>query len=317
MFYWDQGLRLTRADLAIDATRRQPRAFISHAHADHMAPHQFALCTPQTALLYRHLHGRREVREMPYREPISWGGLRLTTYPAGHCLGSAMLLAEDDRQRLLYSGDFKLTESATAERAELPPADIFIIESTFGHPKYRFPPRGEVIEQLVDLVRHTLAAARPPVIRAYRIGKAQEVTRILTQAGIPVLQHPMIYGVSQIYQQCGVELGACSAYTGRWQEGHAVVAPPARQRAAGLAGLEHRVEIALTGWAIDAATKQRWNVDHVVPLSDHADFDALIEAVATVNPREVYCTHGPDGFDAHLRDAGFNAFPLAEQRRLR
>ena len=45
-----------------------------------------------------------------------------------------MLLAEDGEQSLLYTGDFKLGESATAERAELPQADILVIESTYGNP---------------------------------------------------------------------------------------------------------------------------------------------------------------------------------------
>ena len=55
---------------------------LSHAHADHLARHQYALCTPQTAALYQFRMGRQPVREMSYREPIEWGGLRLTTYPA-------------------------------------------------------------------------------------------------------------------------------------------------------------------------------------------------------------------------------------------
>ena len=92
LFHWENGLKLTTADLAIDVRRRQPRAFISHAHSDHMARHEFALCTPQTAALYQLRLGPRRTLEMPYRQTIDWGGLRLTTYPAGHCLGSAMLL---------------------------------------------------------------------------------------------------------------------------------------------------------------------------------------------------------------------------------
>ena len=120
---------------------------------------------------------------MPYRTPIEWGGLRLTTFPAGHCLGSAMLLAEDGEQSLLYTGDFKLGESATAERAELPHADILVIESTFGHPDYRLPPREQVLEQLLCLVRQTLADGAVPVIQAYMLGKGQEVTRLSDRRG--------------------------------------------------------------------------------------------------------------------------------------
>ena len=83
-----------------------------------MARHEYALCTPATAALYQLRYGPRATRHLPYGERLEWGGLQLTTYPAGHCLGSAMLLAEDGEQSLLYTGDFKLGESATAERAE-------------------------------------------------------------------------------------------------------------------------------------------------------------------------------------------------------
>jgi hypothetical protein len=57
-------------------------------------------------------------------------------------------------------------------------------------------------------------------------------------------------------------------------------------------------------------TRVRWGVDHAVPLSDHADYDELFEAVERVNPRVIYCTHGPVSFVECLRKAGFNAYPL-------
>ena len=44
-------------------------------------------------------------------------------------------------------------------------------------------------------------------------------------------------------------------------------------------------------------------------LSDHADYDELFEAVARVEPRVVYCTHGPESFVDRLRDAGYDAHP--------
>ena len=48
MFHFDDGLKLTAIDLAVDLTRRQPRGFISHAHGDHMARHELTFCTPET-----------------------------------------------------------------------------------------------------------------------------------------------------------------------------------------------------------------------------------------------------------------------------
>jgi len=311
LFHYDRGLKLTRADLAIDFRRRQPRAFISHAHMDHMARHQYALCTPETARLYQLRLGRRDVFELPYRRQIEWGGLKLTTYPAGHCLGSAMLLAEDEGRTLLYTGDFKLGESATAERAELPRADVLVIESTYGEPRYRHPPRAESIASLIDACRSALADGVTPVIQAYALGKGQEVTRLLATAGIPVLQHSKVFEVSQVYTACGVDLGHYAVYAGQPLAGHAVVTPPSNHRPGHLPGLGRTVSIAVTGWATHAAMCRRLRVDHAIGLSDHADYDELFAAVERVGAREIYCTHGPDSFVERLREAGFNAFPLA------
>ena len=112
MFHYDNGLFLTDAGLAVDLRRRQPRCFVSHAHADHMARHELALATEATARLYQHRLGtKHRVREMNWHEPIEMGNLHLTADPAGHCLGSAMLLASDGTQSLLYTGDFKLGPS--------------------------------------------------------------------------------------------------------------------------------------------------------------------------------------------------------------
>ena len=319
MFYYDDGLFLTRAQLGVDVRRRQPRCFVSHAHADHIARHELALATPGTACLYRHRLGpRHRVLEMPYREPIQFGQVRLTAFPAGHCLGSAMLLADDGQQSLLYTGDFKLDTSATAEAAELPRADILVMESTFGRPHYRLPPRQETIEQLLEIVSKALADGLTPVIHAYPLGKSQEVTKLLTSSGVPVVQHRDIYAISRIYEACGVDLGDFGLYEGQPLNGHAVVTLPRSSNQFRLPRLGKTVSIAVTGWAKDAVTKYRLGVDHALPLSDHADYNQLVDTVRRVEPREIYCTHGPVEFAAHLRDLGFNAQPLSPpaQRRL-
>jgi Cft2 family RNA processing exonuclease len=311
MFHYDAGLFLTAARLGVDVRRRQPRCFVSHAHADHIARHELALATPVTGRLYRHRLGmRNRVLELPFRQPIAFGPTTLTAYPAGHCLGSAMLLADDGNARFLYTGDFKLDASATAEPAELPNADILVMESTFGRPRYRMPPREEVINDLVRIVRSTLAAGKTPVIHAYPLGKSQEITRILTLHGISVVQHPTIFAISRIYQACGADLGEFKEYRQDFLSGSAMVTLPRGMAGFRVAGLKSVVTITATGWAIDPATRFRLGVDHALPLSDHADFDQLIEAVRRVAPREVYCTHGPHEFVGHLRDLGINAHSL-------
>ena len=319
MFHYDAGLFITAAQLAVDVRRRQPRCFVSHAHADHIARHELALATPGTACLYHHRLGPyHRVQEMHYRLPIAFGDFQLTALPAGHCLGSAMLLADNGHESLLYTGDYKLDKSATSESAELPHADILVMESTFGRPHYRLPPRASTVARLLEVVHDALAEGKTPVIHAYPLGKSQEVTKLLTQNGVPVLQHRVVYAISCIYEKCGIDLGDFAVFDGRPLSGHAVVTLPRTAKEFRLPGLGPTVSIAVTGWAADANAKYRLGVDHALPLSDHADYDQLIETVRRVEPREIFCTHGPREFADHLRDLGFNAYPLqpAPQRRL-
>lgn len=313
MFHFDRGLKITRIDLGVDIRRRQARGFISHAHADHMAPHELAFCTSVTAALYRHRHGaRRQIREMQFLQPLEWDGVRLTCHPAGHVFGSAMLHVEADNDSLLYTGDFKLRESATAERCDPPPVDHLVMESTFGHPRYRLPPRDQVVQQLIDIVSSTIEQGRTPVVHCYVLGKAQEVTKLLTTAGIPVLQHKLAWDISEIYRAYGCRLGDCQLYPGEPIPGHAVIAPPKSQKGYHLAKLKNTTTIAVTGWAIDSSTAFRWGVDHALPLSDHADFDELLELVDRVDPKRIYCTHGPTSFCDILKERGHDAVVLGE-----
>lgn len=307
LFAWERGLFLLPSRIALDVTRPQAMGFISHAHMDHAARHNLAFCTHQTALLVRHRLGQVPMKIMRLGEAIELAGQRLTALPAGHVLGSAMLFAEHDRGSLLYTGDFRLGPSATAAPAQLRQADYLIMECTFGHPRFRLPAREVVVEMLVDKVSQAIRRGATPVISAYVLGKAQEVTRILTAHGITVLQHPQIYRVSQVYEEAGCPLGDFRRYEGRPVAGTAVVVPPGAAPTTAVPGALHVERFQVTGWANDPARRRKVRAEHWIPLSDHADFDQLLSAVEQVSPKAVFCAHGPKSFVQELRSRGWDA----------
>ena len=308
MFHFDRGLKLTEIDLGLDCDRRLPRGFISHAHADHLAPHELAFGTPATLRFYRHrLGARRRVSPIQFGEPKLWGNLELTVWPAGHMLGSSMLRADDGSSSMLYTGDFKLKESLTAEPAELPQTDTLIMECTFGRPEYRWTSREAVIDQLVNRLERLHKERFQPVIHAYVLGKAQEVSAILSQRGLRVIHHPLVHEYSQLYEELGCSLGDYQLFNNAADcDGGVLIAPPQDQKCQAI-HLPRPKRIAVTGWSNDVHARRRYRVDYSFPLSDHADFDELLECVDRVAPKRVLCTHGPKSFVYELRDRGVEA----------
>ena len=131
----------------------------------------------------------------------------VTLSPAGHILGSTMVHIARPEGSILYTGDFKLRPCLTAEPAAPEPADVLLMESTYGLPFFRFPKREVVIEELVERVTTAFRTGRQPIVMGYSLGKAQEITRILTDAGFPVTVHGAVYAMNQICEQRGVARG--------------------------------------------------------------------------------------------------------------
>ena len=140
---FQRGLHLPELDLWLDPWDGKPQAFISHAHADHFARHDSALCSDVTAALVhkRFRLAENRIQAVAFHVPIIRDGFRLRLLPAGHISGSAMLHVTriKDGATLLYTGDFKTRRSRTAEPVSFLTADTLILETTFGLPNYEFP----------------------------------------------------------------------------------------------------------------------------------------------------------------------------------
>ncbi|MDR3108938.1 MAG: MBL fold metallo-hydrolase [Planctomycetaceae bacterium] len=306
---------LPEGAIALDATSCQPCGFISHAHSDHTGKHELTYCTAETESICRYrmkCKPTQQFRVMEYFKPVTLGGLELTAYPAGHCLGSAMLFAKSlaSGKTLLYTGDFKLGKSVTAAEAVVPKADVLVMESTYGSPDYQLPPREQVIAELLETVRDAFANDRSPVIAAYAFGKSQEITKILTDNGFKVQQYDTIYKISQFYEQHNVSLGDVTTLKkGECaDEDRVLIVPPASHP---YYITHHKIEtIMLTGWAMHESTKYRYEVDKILPLSDHADYNELLKTIELCEPNVVYPVHGSPDFVEHLQDKGINVMHI-------
>jgi Cft2 family RNA processing exonuclease len=307
------GLYLPDLDLWMDADGPRERCVISHGHSDHIAEHRAIVATPETARIFRHRRGEAEMEMLPYGERRDYGRYALTFYPAGHCLGSAQVLIEADNERLVYTGDFKLRPSMTSETAVIVPCDTLVMESTFGEPLFRFPPDREIAARLYAAVDRALSDDRVPVVLAYALGKGQEALELLLRGGYRVTLHGSVWNVSEIYRELGVEFsGAYEKYDRENIKGRVIIAPPGCRKQAMITNIERRYVIMLTGWALHKSAPYMYkNVDLVLPLSDHADFDELVQIARESGAQRIITMHGAPKFAATLCELGFNAEHLA------
>ena len=317
MFRWDGGLRADPPGLWLDSRQPREQCFVSHGHADHLGHHDHALCTAVTAAIAAHRVGLTNATHLAFGEPFDFDAdTRLTLRPAGHVLGSAMLHVERPEGSLLYTGDYKLRPSHTVETADPPRADVLVMESTYGKPHFVFPPARQVEERLLELVGAAFRAGRQPIVYGYSLGKAQEVVKMLTRAGLAVTQHGAVATLSDLYEQFGVDVGPRRRYRREdfhgekalpLEERGVLVAPPQTAKSAFTNSFADPLRVMMSGWGLLPGATYRYQVDEVLPLSDHADFDELIETVERVRPRKVYTHHGFPEFADELRRRGWDA----------
>ena len=317
MLDWEDDLLLPNCGLFLDSRRPRPWCFVSHAHSDHIGEHEQALCTPATAALAERRIALGRLTELPYSQELEFDcDTRVTLHPAGHILGSAMLHVRRAEGTFLYTGDFKLRSCLTVECAAPVRADYLLMETTYGLPVFRFPPRELVIEQLLTIVEEAFKAGRQPFVMGYSLGTGQEIVKILTDAGHAVTCHGAVWHNNQVYERLRVALGRYRKYVFEdfhgagamdLRERGVLVAPPQVARSGFVTRFENPCRIILTGWGLLKNAIYRYRVDHALPLSDHADFDELLELVERVGPRKVFTHHGYREFVDTLRARGIDA----------
>jgi len=314
------GLHLSGTPLSLDAKRKSPLSFVSHGHSDHIARHERTIATSATLRFMEHRLGTVHAPlPVPFGRPFELGALTLELLPAGHILGSAQIrVIRDDGRRIVYTGDLNVVPSLTAEPVQVAECDTLVIESTFGHPRYVFPPREEVLGQVESWVRRHQERGAVPVLLAYALGKSQEAMKYLSDRGFRLVAHASIYEVTKLYAELGVSIEPLRLFDGRVEPGEVLFFPPHQARGGALAPFWPRATAVLTGWAVDGAGAcRRYGADVAFPLSDHADCPSLVRYVKATGARDVITLHGfAEELAQVLRAEGVDARALGPPKQL-
>jgi predicted metal-dependent RNase len=194
---------------------------------------------------------------------------------------------DTDEGTIVYTGDINCIDTMVTKAAEEVPCDILVMESTYGSPDFRFPPRDQIYRSLVEWVIPKVREGATPTFYVYPVGKSQEVVSVLNHfTEIPVIVDPPIAKVNEVYSRSRVKLDA-TMEEGSSQMRHGCVAVKPHQ-SFNPSGLDPGViPVMASGWA----TKFRYR-NMIFPLSSHADFYQLMDYVNRVKPKIVYTSFG-------------------------
>jgi putative mRNA 3-end processing factor len=320
-----KGLYCPPGDFYIDPSSRAERAVITHAHADHARTgHGEVWASRETLDIMALRSGAgfcRVAHATALTDMVAINGVSVGFWPAGHVLGSTQVLVEFGDLRLVVSGDYKRCPDPTcAPFQTVPldkPVDVFITEATFALPVFRHPDDREEIAKLLQSVR--LFPDRTHLIGVYALGKAQRLIGLLRQAGYDdtIYIHNTLQKICEYYSSRGIDLGKLATADLEESEkqfaGRIVLGPSSAFSDVWARRFINPVIGFASGWMQVRKRAKQSGVELPIILSDHCDWDGLVDTICEMQPTEVWITHGRD--DALLRWCELNSIrarPLSQ-----
>jgi putative mRNA 3-end processing factor len=284
--------------VACDAYQEnRPLRVVTHAHADHTGGLRWSLRECQKVLMTKATRDLIEVLEGPlgqrlqdietmeYKKPLKFDGERITLFKAQHILGAAQVLVESEEgERVVWTGDFRFDGTPVLE------CDTLVVESTYGSPSCRRSFEVDVRKLLVQMVEERLKDGAVYMFGYH--GKLQEVMQILHDADIavPFVMPEKVYHVSKVCESHGMHLGCLTSSTEKQAKALLEENLPCvafyHMNSRGSVGLGNE-RICVSGWEFHRPSRRIGMKEHMVALSDHSDFDGLIEYVRQAKPRRV------------------------------
>ncbi len=294
-----RGAVLLGDSVACDAfDESMPLRVVTHAHADHLIGLKSSLRSCEKVLMTAATRDLAEVMNGPlslesnpveavdYGRTIEYGDERITLVKADHILGAAQVLVEDaEGGRVAYTGDFRLDGTPPVSDCE-----VLVVEATYGSPLCKRSFELDVKELLVSMVEKRLREGAVYVFGYH--GKLQEVMQILHGANVsvPFVMPERVFRVSEVCERHGMRLGGLTLSTekeGRdLLDGNLPCVAFYHMNSRGSVGLSG-ARICVSGWEFHSPCRQIGDREHLVALSDHSDFNGLIEYVRRSKPRRV------------------------------
>lgn len=316
----DGGLLIEHDDtkILLDPSKVESNdfVFISHAHSDHVyrKPKNKTRIKTITSVETEAIAKARgyEITNIVYEEQD------LELIDSGHILGSKGLLAFNE---IFYTGDISIRKRAFLNPPKkIPQVDTLIIESTFGRPEYNFPDHTKIIHDANKIIADAYDKGHPVILMGYPLGKAQLLTNFFGHWD-PLFAYDSIEIMNNVYRKMGISLRNTTCFTEAEKSKKldtknpwVMLAPLMNGNSKFLRYMKEKyntITLGFSGWACNNGYKHMMGIDYALPMSDHCDYNELVQLVHKCNPKKIFTIHGfAHEFARILNNMGYNASPL-------
>ncbi len=311
--FTSKGLYCPKAGFYIDPWEPVDKAIITHAHSDHAKPgHNHYLSHILSVPLLQARLGDNDYSGLNWNEPVQINGVKVSLHPAGHIIGSSQIRIESNGEVWVVSGDYKIENDGLSGAFEPVKCHVFITESTFGLPVYRWQPQEEIYQSIRDWIGLNKQKGRTTVLLAYSLGKAQRVLHALGSLNEKILVHGAVWNMHQAITNAGIALPEVERITPETSKealkNAIVIAPPSADASPWMRRFYPYALGICSGWMQVRGNQRRRNADAGFALSDHADWTGLLGAVKATGAEKVFVTHGfQAAFSRYLSETGIES----------
>jgi putative mRNA 3-end processing factor len=287
-------------------------AIITHGHSDHARfGHKNYLTHHSNIPIIRHRLGEINVRGIEWNEPFHINGVTFSLHPAGHIIGSSQVRVEHKGEVWVFTGDYKTEDDGVCTPYEPIKCNTMITECTFGLPAFKWKPQADVFEEINEWWQSNKDEGKTSVLFGYTLGKAQRILMHLDPSIGKIFTHGAVENMTEVLRpQLNMPKTHLITRETSSKEilGNVVIAPPSAHGTPWMRKMVPFETGTCSGWMAFRGARARRATDKGFVLSDHCDWQGLLQSIKESEATRVICTHGyTDIFSKYLREIGYDA----------
>lgn len=310
--FTNKGIYCNVAKVYLDPWKPVEKAIISHGHADHSRyGHQEYITHLRNIPIIKHRLGDINVTGKEWGETFVINNVKFSLHPAGHIMGSSQIRVEHKGEVWVFTGDYKTENDGISTPYEVVKCNTFITECTFGLPAFKWTPQKEVFQNINNWWAENQAEGKTSILFGYSLGKAQRLLKYLNPEIGKIYTHGAIENMTQVLRPLA-DFPDTTLITKETKKeellGNLVLAPPSAHGSTWIRKMVPYVTASASGWMTFRGARRRRAIDKGFVLSDHCDWQGLLDSISATGAEKVICTHGySEIFSRYLREQGYDA----------